>query len=927
MKKIFIILAAIVLQLSSALAQSGRYTLEGMVVDSSEAPLEWASILLFNPEDSTMISFAYSDVKGNFKLGNLRSRDYLLRIGFLGLTTYEDTIFMDADRHVGMIKLVPYSSELGEVEITATRIPILMKKDTLEYDAASFRVRPNANVEDLLKQLPGVEVDEDGTIKAQGEEVQNVLVDGRRFFGNDPKLATRNLPADAVDKVQVYDRKSETAEFTGIDDGSRERTINLLLKPDRKNGAFGYASGAYGVPDDRYDGKLSLNRFTNTRQIALLAGGNNINQQGFSFQDAMQFNGGMAGGGGGFGGGGRGGAVPINRGMDTGFTTSFNGGIQFTERWGKENELNTSYFINNVKRLEESELSRLTFLPNGGQFITSEDANQVNTNLNHRWNVNYTQTIDTFSALNIISSLSYTIGSGDNMQNTFNQGTEGRTNDNQSIRDYVSQGNNWNWRGSATWRRRFEKRGRLLATTFSGSARSDVQDAQLIAVNSFLESGMLISEEVLDQQHDQDNRNWSVMGNVEFTEPIGNRQYLEFKYILSHAPMRNERLVYDLFGNEIAILNPELSSGFDATFGYHRPGVNYRKITDKSNIAIGLDGKFSNLRGDVIGIANPLARNFNFVLPSFRWRYNPVRTTNLNVDYNTSIREPSIVQLQPLADNRDPLNIYIGNEFLRPEYAHRLSARFSKFNPVTFQNIFLFANVSYTQDRIRETRIVDEQLRTIRTPVNVRGEWDMFSRINFGYPIQDWGLRFNVNAGYNYNWGLTFVNEVENQTRRSTPSGNFRVTYQLKSFLDINVSTGINYTQTTYSVQSELDQNFMTYTHSASIRANWPAKWQFETGINLAQFRGDETVFQEDVPIWTASISRFMLEKDRGELKIVAYDLLNRNQGINRLADLNYIQDQRILSLGRYIMLEFRYNINSSPASQGGRGGMFRFMM
>lgn len=906
-------------------AQGGNYAIEGTVVDSTDAPLEWASILLFNPQDSTMMAFAYSDAKGQFKMKNLKSRDYILKIGFLGLTAYEDSLYLESDLNVGIVKLVPYSAELGEVEVTATRIPILIKKDTIEYDAQSFRVRPNANVEELLKQLPGVEVDQDGGVTAQGEEVKNVLVDGRRFFGNDPKLATKNLPADAVDKVQIYDRKSETSEFTGIDDGTREKTINLQLKPDRKNGAFGYASGAYGVPDDRFDGKLSLNKFSDTRQFAILAGGNNINQQGFSFQDYMQFSGGMQGGMGGRGGGT--GDAPINRGRDNGFTTAFNGGIQYTERWGKENELNTSYFYNRVRELQESELERLTFLPDGGQFVTLEDANSLNTNANHRLNINYDQTLDTFSAIKIISNFSITAGIGDQFQTTFNEGRGGLTQDNESINDYLSDGTNWSWNGSATWRRRFEKRGRILATTASGNVRSSVQEARLVAVNSFLMEGLPTEVENINQQQDQDNRNWSVMGNTQYTEPLGNRQYLEFKYSISHAPMRNERLVYDIFGNELQIINPDLSNGFDATFSYHRPGVSYRKVTDSGNFNIGVDGKFSRLDGSIDGLGAPLARTFNFVLPNFRWTYNPVRTKNFNIDYNTSIREPSVVQLQPLADNRDPLNIYIGNPELEPEYAHRLSLRYSSFNPINFQNFFVFGNVSYTLNRIRETQIIDDQLRRVRTPINVRGEWDMFSRINFGYPIQNLGLRFNLSGGLNYNWGLTFVNEVENQTRRLTPSSNLRITYQLKSYLDINIGTGINYTQTNYSVQSELNQSFMTYTHNASIRANWPEKWQFETGLNLAQFRGQAGVFNEDIPIWTASISRFLLAKDRGELKIIAYDLLNRNQGISRVAELNYIEDQRILSLGRYIMVEFRYNINSTPSTSRGRGGMFRFMM
>ncbi len=912
---------------TALVGQRGSWTLEGMVRDSADQPLEWASILLFDPVDSTMLDFAYSDEDGKFKIRKLRTRSYIFKVGFMGLEPYEDSLYIDGDLNLGIITLEPYAAELGEVEVVGARVPILIRKDTIEYDAQAFRVRPNANVEELLKQLPGVEVEQDGSIRAQGEEVQNVLVDGKRFFGSDPKLATKNLPADAVDKVKIYDRKSETSEFTGIDDGTREKTIDLQLKPDRKKGAFGYASGAYGGPDDRYDGKLSLNRFTDNRQVAILAGGNNINQQGFSFQDYMQFSGGMQAMGGGRGGRGNFNDAPINRGMDDGFTTAFNGGVQFTERWGKENELNTSYFYNQVQTIQESLLERVTFLPGDNQFVTLENTDDQRRNFNHRLNINYDQTIDTFSAFKIISNLSFTTADNQNFQDALNESAKPGATDNSTMRDYLSQGNIWSWNGSATWRRRFMKKGRVLAVTGAGSLRSNIQDAQLVAINTFSIDEMIINEENLDQEHEQDNRNWSIRGEVQYTEPIANRQFIEMQYQLSHAPMRNERLVYDIFGNEIRILDPALSNGFDAIFSYHRPGVSYRWITDDSNLSFGVEGKFSTLSGSVDGLGEPLARNFNFLLPNARWNYSIARSKNLNINYFTSIREPSVTQLQPLVDNRDPLNIYIGNESLKPEYAHRLSMRYSQFNALTFQNFFVFANVSYTRDRIREAQTIDEELRRIRMPVNVDGEWDVFSRINYGYPIQSLGLRFNLSAGFNYNWGLTFVNGVENQTNRLTPSTNFRINYQLKSYLDVNLSTGINYTQTTYSVQDEFDQEFLTYNHSASIRVNYPEKWQFETGLDLAQFRGEAGVFNEDIPIWRASISRFFLENDRGELKIIAYDLLDQNRGITRLADLNFIEDQRILSLGRYILVEFRYNINSSPSRESRRGGMFRFMM
>lgn len=911
---------------SSALAQRERIQITGKILDQNKNPLEWASVILYFKQDSTMAAFSYSDKEGHFRLKNLSQGEYLLAISYVGIKTIEREITLESTLQIEDIIMEPQDELLQGVEIVEKRIPVLISKDTIIYDAQAFNVGPNATVEDLLKRLPGIEVENDGTIKAQGEEVKNVLVDGRRFFGNDPKMATKNLQADAIDKVQVYDRKSETAEFTGIDDGSRERTINLQLKPDRKNGIFGYASGAAGGPSGRYDGKLSLNKFNDATQMALLAGTNNINQSGFSFQDYMQFSGGMGQMG---GRGARGMAadmgVPINWNNDNGFTTFGSGGVQYSKKYGTESEINTSYFYNQSIRTQERALFRTNFLP-GDKFFNYEEAEDLNTsNYNHRINLNLDQRIDTFNAFKFVSSFSFTesvstqIRSSATKDSPFN-------NNNASDNKLSGEGSNYRLNGTLTYRRKFQKRGRVLGLTLSGNLSENNQTNQLLATNLFFIGNELDREEILNQLQDQYGNNKSFGSNLQYTEPLGKRQYLEFQYNFNSAPMKNDRVVYDRFGNEQLIIVPELSNAYNATFSYHMPGFSYRIVRDKINFSTGLDWKNSRLRGSVVGVNDPIDNEFRFILPNFRFNYSISRTRNFTANYTTSVREPSILQLQPLPNNTDPLNIYLGNPNLKPEMMHRLNLRYSSFNMLTMQNLFLSGNLTYTKDKIRENQQINEELVTERLPINIPGEWDGWLSFNYGYPIKKLNLRINAGANLGYNWGIAFVNSVENQIQRFTPGGSVRLIYQLNNYLDLDLGTRTNFTINQYSVNTEQNQQLSTYTHTGNLRVNWPKKWQFQSSLNFVQYRGRSGVFNEDVPILSASISRFILPKDRGEIKLAGVDLLNRNVGISRSVNLNFVQDEQIISLGRYLLLEFRYNINASPSNPRGVMQMFRMI-
>nr|MBS0037545.1 TonB-dependent receptor [Saprospiraceae bacterium] len=904
-------------------AQS-KLELSGMLKNEQEEPLEWASVVLFNPVDSTMAAFSYSDVEGRFLIKNLSPRQYLMKVGFVGLKEYELEITLKEDLDLGTITME--TGDLTEgVEVTATRIPILVQRDTVVYDARAFNLAQNATVEDLLRRLPGVEVDPDGTIRALGEEVQNVLVDGKRFFGGDTRMATKNIQADAVDKVQVFDRKSEEADFTGIDDGSREKTINLELKEDRKGGAFGYASGAYGL-DDRFNGKLSLNRFDDKRQIAILAGGNNINELGFSWQDYFQFSGGvqqmMSGGGRGVSF--RGGNTLVGQGPQTGFLTSYSAGLQFSQSYGKENEINASYFFGLSDRVNERELNRDNFLPGDQVLRTTEEALNESKNYDHRLNVRLDQNIGNRSALRLNTALSYTLRDEFRATDQTNQNTFEKT-QNISDQEFSGDGENIDWNGSLTFRHRFPTRGRVLATSFSGNYGKNQQDGYLMAFNQLIRDEQTESTEDIDERQDQNNSSYGMGADFQYTEPLSDKLFLTTQYIFNNSVRSNMREVIDLSDENNPVLVPALSQEYDSDFLYHRMGVSLRMVTDKSNLNGGLDYQLSTLEGEVKGNDHPVKRNFDYLLPRVSWNYEVHRGKNMNLSYSTSLREPSVIQLQDIIDNSDPLNLYQGNPDLEPQYTHRLSYRYTTFDMLTFRNFFLFGNVSYTQNRIRESIAFDDQLRRVRKPVNVDDDWNLSGSVNYGRPIGNTGIRANLRLGASYNWGNTIVNEVESETRTFTPTANLRLNYDLKEWLNINLRTNVTNSNTRYLEMDGLDQSFQSYRHSADIRTNFDEdKWQIETGLDLNQYRSDDGLFDDDILIWNASVSRFFMEDKRIQVKLLGVDLLNRNVGFNRSTDLNYIEEERTLSLGRYVMLEVRYNINSAANPAASRGGMFR---
>jgi hypothetical protein len=935
MKRIYILVILLsIVQISVA----QKFSIKGQVTDSTRSVLPGSTVMLLSQKDSTLVNFGVSDKNGLFEVKNVGVGDYFLKITFVGYATYQKRISAvgaSGDINVGSIKMIPQDKQLEELVIKGEKAPVTVKRDTIEFNAGSFKVKANANVEDLLKKLPGVEVETDGTVRAQGEQVQRVMVDGREFFGRDPKLATRNLPADAVEKVQVFDKKSDQSIFTGIDDGQKEKTINLELKEEKRNGAFGNMMAGAGT-NERFQAKANINRFGKGKQLSFLGMGNNINEQGFSFGDFLNFTGGsqqMMGGGGGRVSiqldGDNTNGVPLNLGgRQNGIMTNYAGGVNFNRDLTKKAQLTSSYFYNRLDQDIRQGTDRINFLPNQSSYNFNENSIQSNLNDNHRVSLTLDQKIDSANSIKFTNNITYS----ESTQRSFTESETRSSNStlqNESERSNINDQTSFNLNSSVLFRHRFAKKGRTLSTNLTlGISKTD-GSGNLNSINQFYGTNPRLEE--LTQRNTQSNNTQSYGGTLTYTEPLGGRKYLEANYSYRTNQNQVDRIVYDEKGGGSNI-DPSLSNTYNSNYIYSRPGVNFRMNREKYNFAVGVGYQNTQLKGDLITQNAKIERNFENFLPVARFNYDFSNFKHLRFDYETSMQEPGIQQLQPTVINADPLNISVGNPELRPGYAHNLSANFTTFNPSKFINFFAFMTAVYTTNAIANSQTVDPTnfVRTSK-PVNVRDNLRINGNFNLGVPIKKLNSRFNIGPTFSITNGINLLNDLENRTKQQTIGGTARYNYTFKEILIIDLSANLSRQQTEYDFNQQQNQAFINRTYTAEANLTFLKNYQLNTSYNYYSYNSETTNFSQNIPVLNIGLSRFLLKNNVGELTIGVNNLLDQSLSVNQTATENYLQQTTSNNLGRYFMVSFTYALNKQLNPMGGgrrgrRGGMQMIM-
>ncbi|MET0243657.1 MAG: outer membrane beta-barrel protein, partial [Flavitalea sp.] len=697
MKKLSFLLVALCFSFTALVAQTG--SIKGSLADSIyKEILSEATVTVLSAKDSAVISFVLSNPKGEFLISGLDSGSYRLTATYSGYATYTKFFKITRDSStidLGNIQMFKKDDLLTEVVVEAP--PITVKKDTVEFRADAFRTRPNSTAEDVFKKIPGMQVDKDGNVKAQGEDITKVYVDGKEFFGTDPKLATKNITADMIESVQVFDDMSDQARFTRIDDGSRAKTINIKLKKDKRKGYFGRAMAARGT-DNRYDGTISFNKFNGDQRISLLGGLNNLNKSNFSISDIVSTmgGGGNRGGGGGFGGGGGNfGGGGGNRGGGggnfgfggsngaTGITKAKNIGLNYTDKWGSKIDVTASYFFSESDRRTETDRVRQSFFSNDSSTVQTNRAVSNNYNQNHRFNLRMEWYIDSNNSIlytpNVVFQRSNSSSYDSSSTDAITAGKErylrlNGVSQNGNSREGVNVSNN------LMYRRKFDKLGRTLTVSVNNSIRNNDADGRVYAPQRFYNyDGSLERDTLQDRITNQKTKPTTTSASATYTEPVSNNSVIALSYEYSHdySTSDGKGFDYNTASGDYDNINLLTTNYFENTNNINRAGVNYRFQKAKYNFQLGSNVQLTDRTNRSIraqtGKDSTFSQSFTNFNPLANFTYNFSRSKTLRFNYNGNTSQPTIDQLQDVIvpDETNPLLFYTGNPNLKQAFEHR----------------------------------------------------------------------------------------------------------------------------------------------------------------------------------------------------------------------------------------------------------------
>jgi len=849
--------------------------LSGRVSDQQEQALSYATVALLNPADSILVYFGVTDDQGNFKITNIKQGSYLMQYSFVGMETFyrELSIPAPGNGELGTQVLAP--NALEEVTVIEEYVPITFRSDTVEFNAAAFTTNSNAVVEDLLKKIPGIEVDEAGNMKALGEDVTNVRVDGREFFGKDPKVATKNLPALAVKKVQVYDKKSDESEFTGVDDGVRERTINLMLNEDHKKGYFGNLSAGYGS-NNRYSAEGKIYRFSEKLQSAILGMGNNINDFGYSDKRGMKWGEQVKG---------------DNSSLAGGLNLSYNA------------EGSNRYFLSYLSSHNRKELEQITttknFLREGTYYQQSNlqekeisTPHKVNLGIRHKFNEQHNLIIDgdlQISSIDISSNRLVNSGIEDSLINSLSNITdsesgivdlsgrasyaakfnEDRTHLKVEAEGYFFEDNSMlNWQDSITL---YGPDSLSLYVQF----RDDKSDRW----------GLNLSPEVMQRI----SQFWFVTAGVEMgshTQGLNRQQQIEREGQVSLDS------TFPSFSTHL------LSAG---------PTLSLKRSSNRSQLEFSLKGIWNQL-DKVLDESSLEKPAYFFLQPAFNYEYRYRTGRRINLRYFTQVNMPTVAQLYPVPNTLNLLSILQGNLQLDPEYNHGLSASWWYFDQFSFTSVFARLGGGYTKDKIGWSQYTNEELITVMSPVNTPDHSSIYSYISFSTPIRKLGIKISLTSHENWEQGMGIVNGEENTQTNFTHAFRLRLENRKKQKWDVAVGGNLAITDARYSISS---MNAVYYNTSllTDLRFTPNEKWSFEADANVISYNAENLDESVSIPLLTAGISHYFLRGERATIGLRGYDLLNKQQGFRHSSLGNYLMQQEWNTIGRYVMLEFKLRI------------------
>ncbi|NJY61842.1 TonB-dependent receptor [Salinimicrobium sp. CDJ15-81-2] len=903
-----------------------QFSISGKVVDAdTQLPLESATLFVEKVQDSSLVSYTISNQDGNFIIEGSGKMDTLRLVStFNGYATLSRLVSLDQRKlDLGRLEMEVANNILGEVTVVSERAPVTVKKDTLEFNAASFNTRQDANLEEVMKKLPGVEVDAQGNITVNGKPVSRILVNGKEFFGNDPKIATKNLPKEIIDKIQVVDTKTKSEEFTGKAGNPDDKTINVTIKEDKNKGYFARATAGGGT-EGRYELSGIGNYFKDDLRLSVLASSNNINSSGFSMDEVFDMM------------GGRGRSIMVrsngtfavngmNFGSDQGITKSETAGLNFTNEWDKKYELTADYFFVKSDTETASIVERETFLPDRSIYTDIvSDANIVNQN--HRANFSFEVELDTMTRIQIRPSINLSDGfahrTSASERMDINQELISNTEDREDI--FSKEFNN-----RLSFTRKFGKRGAYLEVTFENSN-------QLRESENFFYSELFKSEDdvlqeatIQDQYIDEENTTDEYEAGITQRSVLAEKLFLDLSYDFSTQNMSSTRSVFefDENTNEYDLFNNRLSNDFEVKSLKHIP-----------NAGLSYEGKKLRASFD-IGLLNTTLENQNFLADvDFKNEYNDLflrsnvryelaRGKSLYAYYQNDTQIPSIRELQPVPNLTNPLNIIIGNPKLDPTYSHRLSMGYQNFDFATRSGMSIYASTTFYEDQVVPYSIT-EDLITTTTYRNLDGGVSSYAGVSLNKRIkkeeQEFSYRFGLYG--NYNRQIGFSNGIRYNADRFGISPSIRLGYNYDDKVEINPRYEVNYNLSKYDISNRREEEYVNHTIALEATSYWPKNVVYGNDISFVSYGSVAPGFDPTSVLWNMSLGYKFLNDD-ATLKVKVYDLLNENVSTRRIIGEDYVQDTQELILEQYFMLSFTYKLSKFGGKDPnkGRGGFRMF--
>jgi hypothetical protein len=912
-------------------AQEGLQ-ITGVVLDEKNEALIGAAVQL-KGSDGNNISGLPTDIDGQFKFTDLQKGNYAVIITSIGYDEITKTVVLeDVSNDLGKITMKLSSGKtLDEVKITAQAVAVQQKEDTTQFNAGSFKVNPDATAEDLIRKMPGMDLSS-GAPKAQGESVGKVLVDGKPFFGDDASSSLKNLPAEIVDKIQVYDERSEQSQFTGFDDGNTTKTINIITKAGKKEGLFGkvYAGGGSDGTknnqsnlDYKYNVGGNLNYFKGDRRISLIGQTNNINVQNFAAQDLLGISGSSGGRGFGGGGGGRGGGMM--GGGNNAFSTQSQGGINntnavglnYSDKWGKKIDVTGSYFFNNTNNNTNQTITRNYVSPSVADQTYDELSNSSSKNYNHRFNMRFNYTIDSFNSILVVPSLSFQNNSSESYQqaNTYRNLS---TTLNSSNNQYGSNLDGYNIGSMFLYRHKFKKQGRTLSLWANGT--KSVNDGNTNLLSSF---NSIDTAYTVNQQADYTKNNWNINTNLSYTEPISKRSFLQAQYGINYQSGASDKRTYNynpLTGG-YSELDTLLTNIFNTDYLTHKGGLTYRYAFKKLNLNFGVDFQHAQLQSDrVMPYVSNLNKQFNNILPSARMQYQISKSKNMRFFYRTSTTAPSVDQLQDVINNANLLQLSAGNPNLKQSYQHRLNGMYNATNTNNNSTFFMMLSGTVTQDYIGNKTIIPnaethlgnglilQPGQQFTKPENMGGYYNVRSFATYGMPIKALKSNINVNGSVNYIRTPGIINDAKNYANNTGLGFGLVLSSNINENIDFTLSSNSSYNIVKNTLNTASNTNYFNQNSRLSVNYIFWKGIVFNTELNHQYYSGLTAGYNQNFLLWNMSLAKKIL-KQQGEIKFSVYDLLKQNNSIVPTVNDAYIQYARTNVLQQYFMVTFTYNL------------------